>query len=139
MAVSVFTLNFDEQINYPADEQGINFDVVLSTDDSNFVSVTVKLDTGSTFCIFQRKYAEALGLEVEKGTKEFIRTAKGNFTAYGHTININFYNMEWTTAIYFAQDESFPVNVVGRAGFLNFLKIGLVDYEHLLYVTPYNE
>ena len=139
MAVSVFTLNFDEQINYPADEQGINFDVVLSTDDSNFVSVTVKLDTGSTFCIFQRKYAEALGLEVEKGTQEFIRTAKGSFTAYGHPINIKFYNMEWTTTVYFAQDESFPVNVVGRAGFLNFLKIGLVDYEQILYLTPYNK
>ncbi len=47
--------------------------------------------------------------------------------------------MEWTTTIYFAQDESFPVNVVGRAGFLNFLKISLVDYEQLFYVTPYDE
>lgn len=142
MGISVFSLTFNEQINYSDNEQGINFDVVLSTNDNNFVSVTVKLDTGSTFCIFQRKYAEALGLEVEKGTQEFIRTAKGNFTAYGHTINtinMNFYNMEWTAAIYFAQDESFPVNVVGRAGFLNFIKIGLVDYEQLLYVTPYNE
>jgi len=139
VAVSVFTLNFDEQINYPSDEQGINFDVVLSTDNSNFVSVTVKLDTGSTFCIFQRKYAEALSLEVEKGSQEFIRTAKGSFTAYGHTINFKSYNMEWTTTIYFAQDESFPVNVVGRTGFLNFLKIGLVDYEQILYLTPYNK
>ncbi len=65
----MFTLTFNEQINYSDNEQGINFDVALSTDDSNFVSVTVKLDTGSTFCIFQRKYAEALGLEVEKGTQ----------------------------------------------------------------------
>ena len=99
----------------------------------------VKLDTGSTFCIFQRKYAEALSLEVEKGSQEFIRTAKGSFTAYGHTINFKSYNMEWTTTIYFAQDESFPVNVVGRTGFLNFLKIGLVDYEQILYLTPYNK
>lgn len=135
----MYTLTFNELINYPEDEQGINFDVVLSTNHHTFVSVTVKLDTGSTFCIFQRKYAEALDLEVENGTKELIRTAKGSFTAYGHMLNLNFCNMEWSTIIYFAQDESFPVNVAGRAGFLNFLKIGLVDYEQILYVSSYNE
>lgn len=132
-------LNFSDRINYPEDEQGINFDVFLSIDNRNFVSVIVKLDTGSTFCIFQRKYAEALELEVEKGNKKSIRSAKGNFTVFGHSVNLKFLSMEWSAIVYFAQDEDFPVNVVGRAGFLNFLKIGLVDYEQTLYVNLYNE
>lgn len=133
------TLTFSRQIIYPDDEQGINFDVSLSIDDINSVSVLVKLDTGSTFCIFQRKYAEALDLEVESGNKKSIRSAKGNFAVYGHTINLNFYDMQWETTIYFAQDEDFPVNVVGRNGFLNFLKIALIDYEQTLYLNTYNE
>jgi hypothetical protein len=80
----VHTLTFDEKIIYPNDEQGINLDVVISKQSDNPVSATVKLDTGSTFCIFQRFYADMLGIEVEKGERENIRTAKGSFTDYGH-------------------------------------------------------
>lgn len=132
------TLTFSEKIEYSGDEQGIELDVIVSIDKTNPVSATVKLDTGSTFCIFQRSYAESLGLEVEKGIKKSIRTAKGNFTAYGHEVLLEFSNLNWTTTVYFAQDESFPVSVLGRIGFLDQLKIGLVEYEQLLYINSYN-
>ncbi len=39
--------------------------------------------------------------------------------------------------ITFAEPEEFPINVVGRVGFLDHLQIGLVDYEQLLYLGPY--
>jgi hypothetical protein len=132
------TLTFDEKIKYPDDAQGINLDVVISKETENPISATVKLDTGSTFCIFQRFYADLLGIEVEKGEKESIRTAKGNFTAYGHEISIRFSNLEWEATVFFAQDESFPVSVPGRNGFLNKINIALVDYEQLLYLKLYN-
>ena len=45
--------------------------------------------------------------------------------------------MEWNAVIYFAEPENFPVNVVGRVGFLDHLQVGLVDYEQLLYLSPY--
>jgi hypothetical protein len=41
------------------------------------------------------------------------------------------------TVVYFAEQENFPVNVVGRIGFLDHLQVGLVDYEQLLYLGPY--
>ena len=41
--------------------------------------------------------------------------------------------------MYFAADENFPVNVVGRLGFLDRLRVGLVDYEQTLYLSAYNE
>ena len=44
--------------------------------------------------------------------------------------------MEWDTTVYFAEMEAFPVNVVGRVGFLDHLQVGLVDYDQLLYVGP---
>ncbi|MGI8884911.1 MAG: hypothetical protein ACR2IA_11790 [Pyrinomonadaceae bacterium] len=131
------TLNFDEKVEYPDDKQGINLDIIISKQTDNPVSATVKLDTGSTFCIFQRFYADLLGIEVEKGERESIRTAKGNFTAYGHDIVIKFSNLEWEAFVYFAQDESFPVSVIGRNGFLNKINIAIIDYEQLLYLKSY--
>lgn len=41
--------------------------------------------------------------------------------------------------LYFAADENFPVNVVGRVGFLDKLRVGVVDYEQLLYLDAYSE
>lgn len=133
------TLTFDEKVKYADDKQGINLDVVISKQTDNPVSATVKLDTGSTFCIFQRFYADLLGIEVEKGEKENIRTAKGSFTAYGHEIVIKFSNLEWEAVVYFAQDESFPVSVLGRNGFLNKINIAIIDYEQLLFLKSYGE
>ena len=131
------TLTFDEKIKYPDDEQGINLGIIISKTDDSRVSATVKLDTGSTFCIFPRLYADVLGIEVEKGERESIRTAKGNFTAYGHNIVVRFSNLEWEAFVYFAQDESFPVSVLGRNGFLNKINIAIIDYEQILYLKSY--
>ena len=131
------TLAFDEKVEYPDDKQGINLDVIISKQTDNPVSATVKLDTGSTFCIFQRFYADLLGIEVEKGERESIRTAKGSFTAYGHDIVIKFSNLEWEAFVYFAQEESFPVSVLGRNGFLNKINIAIIDYQQLLYLKSY--
>ncbi len=36
-----------------------------------------KLDSGSSFCVFQRLYADLLGLETEQGVAERIRTTMG--------------------------------------------------------------
>ena len=97
-----------------------------------------KLDSGSTFCIFQRLYADLLGLETERGVAERIGTATGAFTAYGHEITLTVMELEWRATVYFAEPEDFPVSVVGRVGFLDRLKVGLVDYEQLLYLSAYD-
>lgn len=134
-----WTLTFDERINYPHNKQGINLTAILSVGNELPISVEAKLDTGSTFCVFQHHFAKLLGLEIEKGEPEIILTATGKFIAYGHEVTMKIENLEWDASVYFAQDESFPVNVLGRIGFLDRLKIGLVDYEQFLYLNFYNE
>jgi hypothetical protein len=47
--------------------------------------------------------------------------------------------LEWQAVVYFAVSEDFPINVVGRSGFLDRLQVGIVDYEQLLYMAPYGE
>ena len=68
-----------------------------------------------------------------------IRTATGSFTAYGHEVTIKVGQLEWQADVYFAEDEGFPVSVVGRVGFLDRLRLGLTDFEQLLYLGAYDE
>ena len=122
-----WNLNFSELIVYPDNLQGINLEIIISLGTNLPIAADVKLDTGSSFCIFQRHYGEMLGWEIEKGEPEIIRTATGKFIAYGHEITLTVENLEWNTTVYFAKDEGFPVSVVGRIGFLDRLQIGIVD------------
>jgi hypothetical protein len=137
--MNIWNLAFDERIKYPDNLQGINIEIILSIRKMLPLAANVKLDTGSTFCVFQRHYAEMLDLEVEKGDPEIIRTATGKFIAYGHEITLTIANFEWDATIYFAADEHFPVSVVGRIGFLDRLKIGLIDYEQSLFLSSMSE
>ncbi len=100
-------------------------------------SVDAKLDTGSKNCIFQPRYARWLGLDLTSGTPQRFRTTTGSFWAYGHEITLKVGELQWVTTVYFAEPEDFPVNVVGRIGFLDHTQIGLVDYEQTLYLSPY--
>lgn len=136
--MSLWQLGFAARVDYSGYGDLI-FPLSLSSDINSRVIVRAKLDTGSTFCVFQRRYAELLGLDVESGTAQRIRTVTGSFTAYGHEITLTVGELEWQAVVYFAADENFPVNVVGRVGFLDRLRVGVVDYEQLLYLAAYDE
>jgi hypothetical protein len=137
--VNGWALNFNEKIIYPHNKQGINLTIVLQRGNEPPISIETKLDTGSTFCIFQPQYAELLGLEIEKGEPEIVRAATEKFIVYGHELTLKVVNLEWEATVYFVLDKLFPVSVLGRISFLDRLKIGLVDYEQLLYLSSYND
>lgn len=40
--------------------------------------------------------------------------------------------------VYFFADEEINKNVLGRAGWLDRVRVGLVDHDSMLYVAPYN-
>lgn len=136
--MSAFALSFLNRIFYDH-HPDITFSIFLSGDSQNFVPIKVNLDTGSTFCVIQRQFAEALGIEVEDGTPQRMRAATGSFLAYGHTLTLAIEGIEWQATIFFAEDEYFLVNVVGRVGFLDRLRIGLVDYEQTFYLSAYDD
>ena len=136
--MNAWQLGFSDRFDYGAYDD-IVLPITLSSDLANQVLVRPKLDTGSTFCVFQRLYADLLGLDMERGVAQLIRTATGSFAAHGHEITLTVGQLEWQAVVYFAEDENFPVNVVGRRGFLDRLRAGLVDYEQFLYVSSYDE
>lgn len=133
--MNLWTLNFKQRIDYRLEDE-ITAPVELFSANA-FVRVNAKLDTGSKFCIFQPRQAQLLGLDLESGAPERFRTATGTFRAYGHEVRLAVGDLEWETIVYFAEPDKFPINVVGRIGFLDHVQAGLVDYEQLLYLNPY--
>ena len=119
-------------------DNAITIPVTLTRDRSVNIDLLGKLDTGSTFCIFERAYAGLLGLDLESGDKQRFATATGAFLGYGHEVTLSVFGYEWETVVYFAEPEFFGLNVLGRVGFLDHLRLGIVDYEQLLYCGLYD-
>jgi len=63
------TVEFDKTYLYNIYDVGITVSVQLFYAEKD-VEFDAKIDTGSTFCVFQRLHGELLGLEIEYGTLE---------------------------------------------------------------------
>jgi hypothetical protein len=129
---------FDVAHLYNTLETGIVVPAVLRFGDI-VADVKAKVDSGSTFCVFERIHGENIGLEIETGFPLRISTATGTFDAFGHTINLSVLGIETESTVYFAAEHSFYLNILGRQGFLERVKLGLIDYEGKLLLSAYSE
>ena len=136
--MSGYGLDFTHRHAYKS-SLAVSLPITLISDRDRRITLTPSLDTGSTYCIFEKKYAEWLDLHVEAGLPARISTATGFFHCYGHEVTLLVVDLEWRAPVYFAEAEAFTINVVGRLGFLDRLKVGIVDYEQLLYLGLYDE
>ncbi len=71
-------LEFDFSHQYSLFEIGIMVEATLQNGDFS-VDIDAKIDTGSTFCIFERHYGERLDLDVEAGTWVDIGRTRASF------------------------------------------------------------
>lgn len=131
-------LEFDTLHDYGTDKESIEISVTLRFAERT-VSFPAQLDTGATFCVFERSYAETLGLSVESGMPLRFSTAMGIFDAYGHAVTLETLGYSFDVTVYFAAEESFTRNVLGGRGWLDQVRLGLVEYESKLYLSRYNE
>ncbi len=130
------SLDFEKLVNYDAGESGITVNTTLKLSNKN-VSFPAKIDTGSALCIFERRYGEELDLEIESGLFQRVGTATGTFITFGFRLNLEVEGIEFDSLVYFAQDENVRRNILGRRGWLELVRIGLVDYEGKLYLSRY--
>lgn len=130
------TVNFEFVHEYDAGQTGITLPVKLSVGNQSR-TIRAKIDTGSTYCVFRREIGEELGLVIESGSLETISTVTGSFYAYGHNLTMEVFDLEFDVVVYFATHDQLLRNVVGRHGFMQQLKLGIVDYEGKLYLGRY--
>ena len=130
------TIEFDVVHEYSLFEVGITLKTILRNGDLS-VYFDAKIDTGSTFCIFSRHHGEGLGLEIESGIPVNIGTATGSFPAYGHRVEMEVLGLKFDSTVYFAEGDYFDRDVLGRIGWLDRVKLGLVEREGKLFLSEY--
>lgn len=138
MVSSVHLLEFETLHNYGREKDRIEVPVTLRSGEET-VSFPAQLDTGATYCVFERTYAEILGLSVESGAPLRFTTAMGSFDAYGHTLSLETLGYSFDSTVYFAAHEGFRRNVLGRRGWIDHLRLGLIEYESKLYLNRSDE
>ena len=111
-------LDFDIVHQYAETAEGINIPIRLSVGNQS-LELLAKLDTGAAHCIFERKYAEMLGIDVESGRLQHFRTVTGTFAAYEHEVAIATLGIEFSAFVFFVQDAAFNRNFLGRTGWLD--------------------
>jgi hypothetical protein len=131
-------ISFDETYLYNTLKIGITVPTILQLND-RLVEIEAKIDTGAENCIFERRHGETLGLEIESGAEKLFSTVTAPFVTYEHEITLNVLGVEIFSTVYFAKEESFTRNVLGRQGFLDRVKIGLIDYEGKFLLSEYGK
>lgn len=131
-----YQLKFEKLVRYDSGKAGITVEVELRSGIDSTV-FEAKIDTGSTFCIFERVYGEKLGIQIETGLRERIGTANSSFWAFGHLLTLVVEDYEFEATFYFAEDDTFKRNVLGRHGWLDRVTIAINDYDGKLYLSRY--
>jgi hypothetical protein len=131
------TLSFAARFSYDASKSGIQVPVALSAGDRR-VRTEAKVDTGASVCVFQREHGEALGIPIEAGEPITILTATGVFETFRHTVVVESCGLELVVPVHFPK-YAFGRNILGRRGWIDVLRLGIVDYDGALYVSRYDD
>ena len=129
-------LNFDEELHYKNDDHGIPI-LVMLTYGGTSIEVTAKVDTGSAVCLFSHEDGLDLGVPVEHGVPTRLGGMAGSLDAFGHEVTLQTGNIAFQSFVYFAKYPNLPRNLLGRQGWLRNLKLAVIDYDNLLYLSAY--
>lgn len=133
----MYQIEFTTAFSYGNEREGISVPVVLKAD-ANSVRLAASVDTGATFCIFRNELAEALGLDPANASLKRFRTANSSFEAFAHEVEISVLGVTTFSTVYFFADVSINKNVLGRVGWLDRVRLGLVDYDSTIYLGSYD-
>ena len=77
----------------------ITVPVVLTSDVNTSIDFQAKVDTGSTYCIFEKRYGEWLDLDLTSGEPMRMETPTGSFYCYGHQVTVSVLEIEWQAVV----------------------------------------
>jgi len=131
-------LTFTEQFSYADDPTGIILPVTISFGSKTLIA-NAKVDPGAAVCLFSLEIGLQLGVPIEGGMPILLGSFIGGaLEAYGHEVTLQTGDIVLQSVVYFAKYQGLPNNFLGRRGWLRNLKLGLVDYDNLLYLNAYD-
>ena len=129
-------LAFTRSHSYAGRDASITVPVALRSG-ALFADLVASIDTGASHCLFENAYAARLGLDLTSGLLTRFQTANSNFDAYGHEVEIDVLGIVNHSLVYFFAEPSIRKNVLGRGGWLDRVRVGLVDHDRALYLAEY--
>lgn len=134
----MYSLSFRKRSTYRFFAKCPEVEISLSVGDER-VKLWANIDTGAEYCFFDRGYAEALSIDLAGRTPEVISTVAGQFRAYRHEVILAVIGIEVDALVFFYENHETKRNVLGRNGWLNRVRLGLVDHESLVYLSAYDD
>lgn len=131
-------LEFTHLHSYAARDTSISVPIALRSG-ANIVDLVASLDTGASHCLFESAYAGELGLDLTAGVLTKFRTANSTFDAFGHPVEIDAFGISTHSLVYFFAEPSIVRNVLGRRGWLDRVRLGIVDYDRTIYLAKYDQ
>jgi len=133
-----FQLNFGQRQRYDSRENGITIEAILRHGEAT-INCAAKIDTGAQVCLFEREIGEFLGIQIERGSEMELTTLTGTLRAYGHEIILETLGFRFETLAYFPDSPEVRRNILGRYGWLQLVRLGVVDYDSELYLSRYDD
>jgi len=130
-------LNFTEEVTYDENSAGITIFISLHYRGRD-LRAEAKVDTGAEVCLFTNETGHRLGVRIEQGMPITLHTLAGPIEAFGHEVTLQTGNIHFQSTVYFAKYPGLPRNILGRRGWLRNLKLAVVDYDNLLYLSDYD-
>ena len=130
-------LDFAEEFLYKDDDEGIPLPVRLSYP-GTVIDVLAKVDTGATVCLFSYEDGVDLGIPIEQGIPLRLGGLTGSLEAFGHEVTLQTGDIAFQSLVYFAKFPGLRRNLLGRQGWLRNLKLAVIDYDNLLYLSAYD-
>ncbi len=134
-----FTITFDICQQYRSLDEGITIEttLILGKDSALFQA---KIDPGAQVCLFQREIGEQLGIDIESGPQIRLGSLTGgSLIAFGHSVTLHTLGLEFDSVVYFAADYGLERNLLGRDGWLQKVRLAIIDYDSTIYLSPYDE
>lgn len=129
-------LTFTQEQHYKDDDEGIPIPIRVS-----YAGITreilAKVDTGSAVCLFSHEVGVALGIPIEQGIPQRLGGLAGSLEAFGHEVTLQTGDIAFESLVYFAKYPGLQRNLLGRRGWLRNLKLAVIDYDNLLYLSVY--
>ena len=135
--VGIHQLEFTRTHSYAGRDASIIVPVALRSG-ALFADLVASIDTGASHCLFENAYAARLGLDLTTGVLTRFQTANSIFDAYGHEVEIDLLGIVTHSLVYFFAEPSIRKNVLGRGGWLDRVRVGMVDHDRALYLAEYD-
>lgn len=130
-------LTFAQEYHYEDDEEGIPISVTL-TYGGKTRRMEAKVDPGAAVCLFRQELGVKLGVPIEQGIPIRLGGLAGSLEAYGHEVTLQTGDIAFQSLVYFAKHPGLQRNLLGRQGWLRNLRLGVIDYDNLLYLSAYD-